>query len=379
VIHNETAELGQELTSAGRQAGVQIAVIVPTFKEAQNVPVLVERLAERFGHFRWEVIFVDDNSPDGTSDVVISIARRCPPVRLLFRPSRRGLSSAVIEGIFATTAEYVVVMDGDLQHDESIIPEMIEALRSTDAKLVIGSRHAAGGGNEGMTDTRRRISDWSNRLARLALGRDVGDLMSGFFAFRRDDIAPIAARLNGSGFKILLDILFRMAPDDKVVEVPYVFRERASGSSKLGFDAASAFVMMIAERFLGRLVSQRFLKFCMVGTLGVGFHFLILSALLNVGKLEFTPAHLLATLGAATTNFYFNNRWTYGEMTLRGSDWFVGLLKFLSISAVGIFANVGVASAVHGQHVAWQLSAISGIAIGVFWNYMMTKIAVWKT
>jgi dolichol-phosphate mannosyltransferase len=343
------------------------------------VPLLVERLTERLSQFRWEVIFVDDNSPDGTAETVIGIGRRFRAVRLLFRPSRRGLSSAVIEGIFATTADYVVVMDGDLQHDEAIIPQMIAALRGGEARLVIGSRHVSGGGNEGMTGTRRRISDWSNWLARLALGRDVGDLMSGYFAFRRDDLAPILAKIDGSGFKILLDILFRLAPQDKVVEIPYVFRERVHGTSKLGLDAASAFVGMIVDRFFGRMVSYRFVKFCMVGLLGVGFHFLFLSSLLSFTPLTFTLSHLLATLGAATTNFYFNNRWTYGEVMLRGRAWFLGLLKFIAISSVGILANVGVASAVHAQHVGWQLSAIAGIAVGVFWNYMMTKIAVWKS
>ena len=378
-MQSDIAELGRDLAQADSLAGPQLAVVVPTFKEARNVPLLVERLTQRLGQFRWEVIFVDDNSPDGTAEIVTGIARRFRPVRLLFRPSRRGLSSAVIEGVFATTADYVVVMDGDLQHDEAIIPDMIAALRSEGARLVIGSRHVSGGGNEGMTGTRRRISDWSNRLARIALGRDVGDLMSGFFAFRRDDLAPVIAKIDGSGFKILLDILFRLAPQDKVVEIPYVFRERLHGESKLGLDAASAFVGMIADRFFGRMVSYRFVKFCMVGLLGVGFHFLFLSTLLNLSPLGFTLSHLLATLGAATTNFYFNNRWTYGEIALRGREWVLGLLKFLAISSVGILANVGVASAVHAQHVGWQLSAIAGIAVGVFWNYMMTKIAVWKT
>jgi dolichol-phosphate mannosyltransferase len=378
-MHSVIAELGRELEQADNLAGPQLAVVVPTFKEARNVPLLVERLTQRLSQFRWEVIFVDDNSPDGTADTVIGIARHFRPVRLLFRPSRRGLSSAVIEGIFATSADYVVVMDGDLQHDEAIIPDMIAALRSGGARLVIGSRHVSGGGNEGMTGTRRRISDWSNRLARLALGRDVGDLMSGFFAFRRDDLAPVVAKIDGSGFKILLDILFRLAPEDKVVEIPYVFRERVHGTSKLGLDAASAFVGMIVDRFFGRMVSYRFVKFCMVGLLGVGFHFLFLSSLLTFTPLGFTLSQLLATLGAATANFYFNNRWTYGELALRGRDWFIGLLKFLAISSVGILANVGVASAVHAQHFGWQLSAIAGITVGVFWNYMMTKIAVWKT
>ena len=363
---------------ATSEAGPEIALVIPTFNEVENIPVLVDRLSYLLDGRRWEVIFIDDNSPDGTSEAVKRISRRFSPVRLLFRPVRRGLSSAVVEGIFATTAEYVVVMDGDLQHDDSIIPRMIETLRTTGARLVIGSRHAEGGGNEGMTESRRWVSEWSNRLARAALGRDIGDLMSGFFAFRRDDIAPIAAKLNAGGFKILLEILFHLKPDDKVVEIPYTFRERVHGASKLGFDAASAFLVMIVDRALGRMVSLRFIKFCLVGSLGVIVHFLLLSVLLRGAALDFTAAQLLATVGAATTNYHFNNRWTYGEVALRGRRWLWGLLKFLVISSVGILANVGVASAVHSHAVSWQLSAIAGIAIGVFWNYMMTKISVWK-
>lgn len=229
-----------------------------------------------------------------------------------------------------------------------------------------------------MSATRRRISDASNGMARLALGRSIGDLMSGFFAFRRDEIAPIAAKLNPTGFKILLDILFHLDPADRVVEIPYVFRQRLHGKSKLTLDTAVAFGIMIADRVFGRVVSYRFLKFCIVGVVGLGIHFVLLSILLELAALEFPVAQALATLGAATMNFYFNNRWTYGEVSLRGKRWISGLLTFLTISSIGMLANVGVASAVHSQHASWQVSALAGIAIGVFWNYMMTKISVWK-
>ena len=358
--------------------GAQIAVVVPTFNEAGNVAELVARLATVLEGRRWEVIFVDDHSTDGTAEAVTRISRSFSPVRLVFRPSRRGLSSAVLEGIFATTAEYVVVMDADLQHDETIIPQMLDVLETGATRMAVGSRLAEGGGNSGMTAVRRRISDWSNRLARAALGRDVGDLMSGFFAFRKDDVAPIAMTLKTGGFKILLDILFRFDPADKVVEIPYTFRKRASGSSKLGLDAATSFILMIVDRFLGRIVSQRFVKFCVVGSLGVIVHFTLMTITFRMTSLDFALSQFISTLVAACFNYTLNNRWTYGDVALSGKAWVLGLFKFLLISAVGIAANVGVAAALHENSFSWQLSAIAGIAMGVFWNYMMTKISVWK-
>ena len=363
---------------AAASPGAQVAVIVPTFNEVGNVAELVARLANVLGGRRWEVIFVDDHSRDGTAEAVTRISRSFSAVRLVFRPARRGLSSAVLEGIFATTAEYVVVMDADLQHDESIIPQMLDVLETGKARMAVGSRLVEGGDNQGMTEARRRISDWSNRLARAALGRDVGDLMSGFFAFRKDDVAPIAMTLKTGGFKILLDILFRFDPDDKVVEIPYTFRQRVSGSSKLGFDAATSFALMIADRFLGRIVSQRFVKFCLVGSLGVLVHFSLMALTFSRLSADFAMSQFISTLGAASFNYVLNNRWTYGDVALRGRDWLWGLFKFLLISGVGIAGNVGVAAALHENFFSWQLSAIAGIAIGIFWNYMMSKISVWK-
>ena len=189
----------------------ELALVVPTLNERANVPVLIGKLHEVLRGVEWEVLFVDDDSRDGTADEVRRLAQTDPRVRCLQRIGRRGLSSACIEGILATSAPIVGVMDADLQHDESLLPRMLQALRDTDIDIAVASRHVEGGSLGDWDRKRVAISDVATRLSRLIVSSDLTDPMSGFFMLRRAAFDGAVRNLSGQGFKILLD-LFASSP-----------------------------------------------------------------------------------------------------------------------------------------------------------------------
>jgi len=214
---------------------VVLSVVIPTFNERQNIREIVSRLDRTLAGIAWEAIFVDDNSPDGTAVEVKNVAADDRRIRCLKRLGRRGLAGACIEGMLASSAPYVAVMDADLQHDERILPDMLAALSTDKADLVVGSRYVSGGSADGLAPSRAKISRTATGLARKMLGVDISDPMSGFFMLRRDKLDNIADQLSTIGFKILLDILMTDQEHLRVIEIPYEFRERAFGESK--FDA----------------------------------------------------------------------------------------------------------------------------------------------
>lgn len=208
----------------------RLAVVIPCYNEAANVAPMVARLDAALAGIAWEAIFVDDDSPDGTAARAKAIAGRDPRVRCIRRIGRRGLASACVEGILSTAAPYVAVIDGDLQHDETILPRMLAALESDQAEIVIGSRNVEGGTKgEGLSPIRRMVSDGGAALANAALPVKVADPMSGFFALPRALFEELAPRLTATGFKILLDILLSAGRPLRVAEIPYTFRAREAG------------------------------------------------------------------------------------------------------------------------------------------------------
>ena len=260
----------------------ELTIVVPTYNERDNVGELVSRLQQTLAGIQWEVIFVDDDSVDKTADRVREIARSDPRVRCIQRIGRRGLSSAVIEGMMATTSPYIAVMDADLQHDESLLPKMLKVLQSSDVDLVIGSRMVEGGSNESLGDARQYISEVSSTIARRILGIEVRDVMSGFFMLRRKIVENSVRKLSGVGFKILLDILASSARSLTFAELPYRFRPRHAGHSKLDMNAAVALAMTLIDKKLGWLLPPRLTAFLIVGGFGVIVHFAVLTTALKL-------------------------------------------------------------------------------------------------
>src|SRR3954452_22673179 len=208
-------------TSVQAAVPLQLSVVVPTFNERDNVTTLFQRLESALAGFSWEAIFVDDNSPDGTSEVVRLLASQDGRARCIRRIGRRGLAGACIEGILASSAPCVAVIDADLQHDETRLPQMLGLLQGGDADLVIGSRYVEGGSADSFDKQSAGFSTLATEVAQRVLRVKVADPMSGFFMIRRDRFEELAPQLSTQGFKILLDVVATARGTLRVREVPY--------------------------------------------------------------------------------------------------------------------------------------------------------------
>ena len=319
------------------------------------------------------------SSPDGTAAEVQRLAASDGRVRCIRRIGRRGLSSAVIEGALASSARYVAVMDGDLQHDETRLPAMLAALRAGTADLVVGSRHAAGGDAAGLGSSwRHRVSGLGIGLARLFLPVRLADPLSGFFALPRPLFERLAPRLTGAGFKILLDLVLTGGKELRVVEIPFVFRPRREGESKLDVLVAIQFAALLLDKVSGGLLPLRFAAFACVGAIGVLVNLAVLGVLTKLAGLGFEVAQSLATLVAMLANFELNNRVTYRDQRLRGRLLWQGRVIFVLVCGIGAVANVGIAGMLYRRHAGWSLAGAAGAAIGVVWNYAVSATLVWR-
>ena len=356
----------------------ELALVIPVLNEADNVAPLVERLKRALAAIRWEAIFVDDDSPDGTADVVRALARAQGNIRCVQRLGRRGLSSACIEGILSSAAPYVAVMDGDLQHDETLLPQMLGRIQAERLDIVIASRYTAAGSVGDWERSRVVISDVAGRLSRLVVKADLSDPMSGFFMVERNAFAAAMRSLTGQGFKILLDLFASSPRPLAFAEVPLTFRQRLHGESKLDTLVAWEYLMLVLQKLVGPAVPVRFLLFSLIGGLGVGTHLLTLWFGTHLLAIAFPVAQAIATVIAMTGNFLLNNLFTYRDRRLRGRRLVTGLISFYAVCGAGGAANVGVASYVAGGHHSWWLAGLAGAAVSVVWNYAMSSIFTWS-
>jgi dolichol-phosphate mannosyltransferase len=355
-----------------------LSVVVPTFNERDNVTKLYHKLAETLKGVAWEVIFVDDNSPDATWDVVRDLARQDSRVRCLRRIGRRGLSGACIEGILASSAPFAAVMDADLQHDETQLPKMLALLQSGQAELVVGSRYIEGGSADSFNRQRAGASVLATEVAKRVLGVAIKDPMSGFFMIRRDRFEQLAPQLSTQGFKILLDIVASAHGKLRTVEVPFTFGSRLHGESKLDSMVALDFLGLVLAKLTNDVVSLRFLMFAMVGGTGLFVHLGTLYIALKLFEVPFAEAQAAGAFIAMTSNFILNNFFTYRDQRLKGFAILGGLLAFYLVCSVGLFANVGVAFSVYDQEPIWWLAGAAGALMGVVWNYAMSGLFVWR-
>jgi dolichol-phosphate mannosyltransferase len=355
-----------------------LKIVVPTYNERTNIRLLAKRLDQVLGETGWEMVIVDDDSPDGTHAVAKSMARRDPRIRCLRRIGRRGLSGACIEGMLSSSSPYVAVMDGDLQHDETILPQMLEALREGASDLVIGSRLVEGGdAASGFGRARQWISATGARLSRLALRTDVRDTMSGFFMIRRDIADELVPKLCTDGFKILADILATAGPSLRVQEVGYSFRERHGGESKLDAKVALDFLGLILNKITGGTLPVSFVGFALVGVSGLIVHLAVLYVAMQAGA-AFVAAQTCATLISIVSNFALNNSLTYRASRLRGWRWVRGLLMFSAICSISAVANIGVATWMFEREQTWIVAGLAGVLMGAVWNYAVSTKFVWR-
>lgn len=359
----------------------ELTIVVPTYNEHDNVRPLVDLLEKALEGHRWEVVFVDDDSPDGTAREVRAVAREKPNVRVIHRIGRRGLAGACIEGILSSVAPIVAVMDGDLQHDETILAQMLEMMQADpDLDLVIASRNVEGGSSgNGLSAVRKWGSDTATAIARRLLRITASDPMSGFFMVRRNSFNSVVLGLQQQGFKILADMLSASRGSWKVAEVPYTFRERRHGESKMDSAVALEFLSLLLVRMTGGMVSIRFILFMIVGLSGLVVHLTTLRLVMLAFPVSFAVAQTVAVVVAMTSNFILNNVLTYKDRTLRGRDFLRGLLSFYGVCSVGAVANVGVATAVYAVLPFWALAGFAGAFVGALWNFVASALVTWKS
>jgi dolichol-phosphate mannosyltransferase len=358
---------------------VELTLVIPTFNESGNLRELLKRVDAALAGVAWEMIVVDDNSPDGTAALAKQIAREDPRLRCLRRVNRRGLAGACIEGMLASSAPVVAVMDADLQHDERILPQMLEKIRAG-ADLVVGSRHVEGGSaDEGFSARRAAISQFATRMAKLALRADFSDLMSGFFMLRREIVETCAPSLTPAGFKILADIVASADRPLKIEEVGYMFRERLAGESKFDIKVGLDFLGLMLNKASGGRIPVRFIFFALVGASGVAIHLMTVNLALAFPGVSFALAQSIAVLVAMTSNFFINNVITYRDAKLKGFGPLLrGLLYFYAVCAFGAMANVGVATWIFKLYPVVWISALAGVVMGSVWNFALSSLFVWR-
>jgi dolichol-phosphate mannosyltransferase len=356
----------------------ELTLVVPTLNEHDNVAILCARLTSALEGVAWEVVFVDDDSPDGTAEVVRALSRRQSNVRCIQRLGRRGLSSACVEGILSSSSPYVAVLDADLQHDESLLPRMLDLLRSEPLDIVVASRFMGGDDVAAMSRYRRRLSALGNRLARIVVKAELTDPMSGFFMLKRPVFDRAMRRLSAQGYKLLVD-LFASSPDPLAFrELAFTFRERLHGESKLDTLVALEYVQLLLDKLVGWLVPVRFVLFATIGGLGLVIHLIALAVFLKLLGFAFATAQAAATMTAMTWNFLLNNVLTYRDRRLRGRRLVYGLLSFYAVCGAGAVANVGVAAYLFRTDRAWWLAGVAGALVGAVWNYAISSIFTWR-
>jgi len=372
------AEAAGDDDRASRPA--ELSVVVPCYNERANVAPLIAKLDAALEGITWEVIYVDDDSPDGTAEEVRRIAATDARVRCIRRIGRRGLSSAVIEGVLSSSARFVAVMDGDLQHDETVLPLMLAALRDGSCELAVASRHVAGGDNAGLGSRwRHALSDGGIRIAQALLPVKLTDPMSGFFMMPRPLFERLTGQLTGQGFKILLDLVLSAPAPLRVREIPTSFRRRVAGESKLDVLVLAQFGGLLLDKVFAGLLPLRFVSFAVVGALGVLVHLAVLTLMRETGTVYFGRAQVIATIVAMIFNFQLNNQITYRDQRLRGPRLWRGLLLFMAVCGIGAVANVGIARSLYATDSSWTLAGGIGAIIGVVWNYAVSATLVWRT
>jgi dolichol-phosphate mannosyltransferase len=360
-------------------SGPTLSVVVPTYREAANVPVLFERLTTALAGLSWEMIVVDDDSPDGTYDVAFAIAAEDPRMRCLRRVNRSGLAGAVIEGWLSSGADFVAVIDGDLQHDERILPDMYAKLARGEHDLVVGTRVPDKAMPAGLSPARQKLSDLGAWFFRRIAGVSVKDPMSGFFMLRRETAARLARNLSPDGFKILVDVILSSGGALKITESTYVFRQRLAGESKLSPLVGLDFLGLVVHHLSRGLLPTRFVLFALIGVIGLFVHFAVLWALYGEqDPAAFDKAQIVATIAAMASNFLLNNEITYRSMRYRGLRKITGFLIFAALCSVGAIANINIAMWLFQSRGVWWVAGLAGALVGVVWNYAASNTFVWR-
>ena len=360
-----------------------LTIIIPTFNEVNNISKIVEKLESALSTVKYKIIFVDDESNDGTINKIRLLEAQKSNISLLLRIGRRGLSGACIEGMLISKTELIAVIDCDLQHDEKKLLEMVNKFQAQqNLDLVIGSRHTNHGKSEdGFNKFRKLGSDFAILLTKKLLRIQTTDPMSGFFMVKKNSLFQVIDKLQPNGFKILADIVAcsnRTQKKWEIAEVGYEFKKRTSGQSKMSIKIILEFLGLILSHLSRGILSIRFILFGMVGLSGVFVQLFTTFLSLNLSIQPYVIAHSIGVFMAMTSNYYFNNLLTYKDRSLRGFSFFKGLLSFYLICSAGALANIAIAKLFFDYTEIWVLSSLMGAILGAVWNFIFSSIFTWK-
>lgn len=354
----------------------KLSIIVPTYNEVESLPFLADRIHACLCDFDYELIIVDDNSPDGTGALAEELAKE-KPIKVIHREGKLGLASAVIDGFNHASGDVLGVIDADLQHPPEYIPELFRAIDGAD--IVIASRYVNGGGVEGWTFTREFISRGAKFAPQFLFAkvRSVKDPLSGFFLFRKKAIEGI--ELNPIGYKILLEILVR-GNHSEVAEVPYVFKGRERGTSTFNATEQVNYLKHLWRLIRSEHETRRFVKFCLAGGSGVLINLGLLALLTEVIGVFYVLSAAIAIEASILNNFTWNELWTFRDRrTSTSSAVGVRLAKFNSISLVGLGIQIGLLllfTEVVGFY--YIVSAMIGIITATAFNFVFNKWWTWQ-
>ncbi len=361
---------------------LRVSIVLPTYNERDNIEPLLAQLLLLKQHVDLEILVVDDDSADGTAELIRQLAHHEPALRLIRRVGRAGLASAIKEGLLDATGDVAVVMDSDGQHEPASVLRAIETLQRQDLDLVIGSRFHAQAEILGLSGRREQGSNWANRCARYSLPQtyvQLTDYMSGFFALRLDEAIPLLRAVDVNGFKFLYELLAVSKGRLRVAEVPLSFQPRVHGSSKLDLAIVWDFLISILHSLSFRVLPRRAISFGLVGSSGVFVQVLLCQLLTGLAGIHFERALPFAVVAAATSNYLINNVLTFRFARLRGLELLKGLLKFLLVSSLPALANVGLAIAFYENVARNSLWAqLAGIIVVFVWNYAASSRFVWN-
>jgi dolichol-phosphate mannosyltransferase len=366
-----------------KEDGGLVSIILPTYNELGNIESIIGSLLKLKDRFELEILVVDDDSPDGTGDLVKSLSRKIPEVRLIRRMGRAGLASAIKEGLLDAAGDLALVMDSDGQHDPAAVTLTLNTLIEGGFDLIVGSRFHANAEIKGLSNRREHGSSLANAAARYSLNKSYSrltDTMSGFFALRLDRAMPFVRAVDVNGFKFLYEFLAISKGNLNVSEVPLTFQPRTHGTSKLDVAIFWDFLISVLHNLSFRLLPRRAISFGLVGTSGVFVQLVVNQVLMVIGGINFEQALPIAVIAAASSNYMINNALTFRFQRLKGTALFKGLLKFLVVASLPVLANVGVASAFH-RFVSTDLitAQLAGILVVFIWNYAASSRFVWNT
>ena len=358
-----------------------LSIVIPTYNERDNIIILLEELKKVLKSISHEIIFVDDNSPDGTSAVVKDCMKKSSKIRLIHRIGRRGLAGAVIEGIFAANADIVAVMDCDLQHDENKLLDMINLFsKNSSLDIVIGSRFTETGeiSEKAFSKIRELGSKATTFIIKKVLNITSTDPLSGFFMVKKESFLKSSENLQTQGFKVLADFLATSGKNIQIKEIGYRFKNRIAGESKMSFLTTLELIGLVLSQILKGKVSIRFILFCMVGLSGI-FVQLLITGLVMLLINQFPTSQTFGIIAAMTSNYFLNNIITFQERKLKSLDLIRGLFSFYLICSLGAFTNIAIATYIFSFSSNWLISSFIGACFGAVWNFTLSSIFTWKS